>query len=155
MINEELEFLQHSNYIEGEYSEGALEDAVEAWKYAKSLDKIYSKEMFEIHKILMRRVNSGIAGRIRRVPVHVGNWNAPNAGELRRLLYMFFVDSAPRDTDIAIRNRHVQFEKIHPFVDGNGRVGRIIYNWELLKAGLPLHIIHEGDEQKQYYKWFL
>jgi len=49
---------------------------------------------------------------------------------------------------------HVAFEDIHPFVDGNGRVGRILYNIHRIKLGLPIHIIHEGEEQKEYYKWF-
>ena len=49
---------------------------------------------------------------------------------------------------------HVIFEKIHPFRDGNGRVGRILYNIHRLLVGLPIHIIHEGVEQMEYYKWF-
>lgn len=48
----------------------------------------------------------------------------------------------------------LEFEKIHPFEDGNGRVGRMLYNINRLNAGLDLHIIHEGKEQIEYYKWF-
>ncbi len=49
---------------------------------------------------------------------------------------------------------HVSYEKIHPFVDGNGRTGRMFMNWWRLTNGLPLLIIHEGDEQYNYYQWF-
>jgi Fic family protein len=49
---------------------------------------------------------------------------------------------------------HVQYEKIHPFVDGNGRTGRIFMNWWRINNGLPILVIHEGKEQWEYYKWF-
>jgi hypothetical protein len=52
------------------------------------------------------------------------------------------------------KKAHVAFETIHPFVDGNGRIGRILMNWQRLQEGLPILIIHEGPEQMEYYKWF-
>ena len=53
-----------------------------------------------------------------------------------------------------IKDWHIQFEHIHPFEDGNGRVGRILMNLQLLNEGLPILVIHQGEEQKRYYKWF-
>ena len=49
----------------------------------------------------------------------------------------------------AIVDFHYKFEKIHPFQDGNGRVGRLIMFKESLKAGIVPFIIE--DENKQYY----
>ena len=52
------------------------------------------------------------------------------------------------------KDLHVWYEEIHPFADGNGRTGRMFMNWHRLKVGLPLLIIHKGEEQFSYYEWF-
>lgn len=44
-----------------------------------------------------------------------------------------------------LAEHHIEFERIHPFVDGNGRTGRLLLNYELLRAGLiPLNIVLEN-----------
>lgn len=48
---------------------------------------------------------------------------------------------------------HIAFENIHPFIDGNGRMGRILLNWQRVKADLPILIIRESERQ-EYYSWF-
>lgn len=45
----------------------------------------------------------------------------------------------------AIVDYHIQFERIHPFSDGNGRTGRMIMNYSLLKEKLPPFIVHKSD----------
>ena len=48
---------------------------------------------------------------------------------------------------------HLQFESIHPFIDGNGRTGRLIMNLQLIKEGLPAINI-KFDERRKYYDAF-
>lgn len=45
----------------------------------------------------------------------------------------------------AILDSHIQFERIHPFSGGNGRTGRMIMNYSLLKEKLPPFIVHKND----------
>lgn len=45
----------------------------------------------------------------------------------------------------AIVDSHIQFERIHPFSDGNGRTGHMIMNYSLLKEKLPPFIVHKSD----------
>ncbi len=50
----------------------------------------------------------------------------------------------------AVAEFHLRFEGIHPFIDGNGRTGRLILNLELIKAGLlPINIKY-ADRRKYY-----
>ncbi|MGD8401582.1 MAG: Fic family protein [Bacillota bacterium] len=53
----------------------------------------------------------------------------------------------------AVAEFHLRFEGIHPFIDGNGRTGRLILNFELIKAGLlPVNI--KFTDRRKYYDCF-
>lgn len=157
--NNEREFLKESNAIEKEHSEIGLIDSILTFEFAKRIDGDLTTEyIMKIHAILMRRLNKRIAGNWRRCAVRVGNdyYDKENKYLLKKKVQDWLIDceftKLGKEEDI--RRWHISFEKIHPFEDGNGRVGRIIMNVQRLKANLPLLIIHTGKEQQDYYKWF-
>ena len=69
--------------------------------------------------------------------------------EMRELLEEL-QDAAPENVLTAAAYFHAKFENIHPFADGNGRVGRLAMNYLLVLHGHPLVTIHEED-RKEYY----
>jgi len=64
------------------------------------------------------------------------------------------LDVADSDDDklLAILDTHIQFERIHPFSDGNGRTGRMVLNYSLLQQGFPPLII-EKETKAQYIEF--
>ncbi len=149
----ELEsFLRESNAIEREYSDQAFEDSWKAWKFLINFSFLDMTRFLEIHRVLLLNLNNKIAGKIRKSNVRVGYSTTLKhekvEEEIEKLIKRIPI------TEEEIKEWHVKFEKIHPFEDGNGRVGRIIMNWQRLLNDLPLLIIHEGEEQKEYYSWF-
>lgn len=149
-----IEFLVNSNFIENERSQEALMDAKYAWDYLIEFDTLTPDNLLEVHRLLLVNLNPQIAGKLRSVNVEVGGRTCPPFDRVPRLLTQWFMNHYNAADDEKIIRAHVAFEKIHPFEDGNGRVGRIILNWQRVKSGLPLLVIHEGEEQREYYSWF-
>lgn len=151
------EFLKESNAIEGVYDEQSFKDALSAWKFLVKHKKLTTGVVLKTHKILMRNQNQlgpATKGYYRRCPIYVGGREGLNWVKIHEIMEVWarLVANAMTEKDAIFH--HVEYEKIHPFVDGNGRTGRMFYNWERLKIGLPIHIIHAGKEQMEYYKWF-
>jgi len=155
MSDEEIEFLRESNAIEGEYDALALADAISAWEYAKAVSVPDRHCILGIHEKLMKRLRPDIAGIRRQVAVMIGGKELPNPGSVNRLWIMWEDNHSNAKTEEEIKQAHIAFEQVHPFEDGNGRVGRIVMNMQRLNHDLPILVIHEGEEQQEYYKWFL
>lgn len=131
---------------------------------------ISQRLILELHKTLLSGVRGQerSPGSLRRTPVWVGSptdspdtaaYVPPLAGELPELLgdWETFVNS-PGDLPTLVRCglMHYQFETIHPFLDGNGRIGRLLINLMLLeegRLGTPLLYLSGYLEQhrREYY----
>jgi Fic family protein len=114
--------------------------------------------MLLLHKMLISNINSEIAGRFRTPTewVRVGNYIAANPAEIEMLLNTLLTElkSNPKETIIKrIARLHLAFEHIHPFCDGNGRIGRIINNFVLLREDyVPINIAFTS--RAEYYEAF-
>lgn len=148
-----IEFLRQSNYIEGVYDEESLSQAVTAWNFLEDQKVLSIPVMLKTHKILMlnQTLKPNEKGYLRKIPVFIGRHEAMNW----KIIPTHLADLSYKMTHYPKlwKEHHIEYEKIHPFVDGNGRTGRMFMNWQRLKAGLPIEIIYEADKQ-DYYKWF-
>lgn len=144
-----------------------LEDSVGAKNHKdaiiymfKLLDKkkeLTEQDILEFHHLVLKGINDQYAGRYRDVQVIIRGavHNPPSSGkvpimmrELVKNMKTNLEKLSPADLSAAV---HLEFEKIHPFVDGNGRVGRIINNFLLISAGCP-PIIIKINERKKYFE---
>lgn len=119
----------------------------------KKSEKISKKLLLDWHKEIFGETKPDIAGRFRDFLVRIGPYRAPDWQDVEKLMKNFFnfmSKAEANPVELAAR-AHYKFEKIHPFGDGNGRIGRLIINHILWHSGYPMLII-EYAKRKSYYK---
>ena len=114
--------------------------------------------MVMFHQMLIGGIDDAIAGRFRGKGeyVRVGAYIAPAPEHVERMIETALLEySSDLGTYFLdrIARFHLDFETIHPFCDGNGRIGRVIINFQLLQHGLP-RIIIRNKEKDVYYRAF-
>ncbi len=114
--------------------------------------------MLSLHKMLISNIRDDIAGRFRSGDerVRVGSHIAPHAREIvERLETMLAEYNASSHESIIkrIAQLHLVFEYAHPFIDGNGRIGRVLNNYLLIREGfVPINI--KFIDRAKYYDAF-
>lgn len=144
-----------------------LREVFEAKNLARIIEYIRTKlSEFELtkesilllHQMLIGNIADTLAGRFRsrgeyvKVGVHIAP--APEHIERRidELLVEYSSDFSSYFVD-RIAKFHLDFETIHPFNDGNGRLGRVLINFQLQKLGFP-GVIIRNKEKSGYYDCF-
>jgi len=119
--------------------------------------ELNKKLIIFLHKMLINGINDDIAGRFRQAGefVRVGTYIAPAPEHLERMIDQILSEYKKNKDHIVhkVAKFHLNFETIHPFIDGNGRIGRVLINFQLMKAGLPPVIIRD-KEKSEYYQTF-
>ncbi|MCK5212011.1 Fic family protein [Candidatus Parcubacteria bacterium] len=118
-------------------------------------DKINEDLILKLHGLLMNGIRDD-AGRYRRHGVRIVGSNVPTANYLKvpKLMVELIKNINKKQTDIIKQATiiHSKFEQIHPFSDGNGRIGRLILSAMFLLNNLPPAVI-ENKEKKLYLSY--
>lgn len=129
----------------------------EAFDYVKQLVsenvEISEKHIKDIHYLVLADKKDD-RGVYRRIPVRImGAAHEPVQPyliipKMEELLEEY--KNSKEDIVTKLARFHIEFEDIHPFIDGNGRTGRLLINLELMKAGYPPIDIKFSDRLKYY-----
>jgi len=131
-------------------------DAIE---YVEALSA--NKEAFNernikgLHQLILKNVDDDNAGRYRNINVTIsGAQHTPPSAlqlpaQMEELIHNYS-DSQQLHAIERAAKVHIEFVKIHPFVDGNGRTSRLLMNLELMKSGFPAVIVPIEDRLAYY-----
>lgn len=179
-LNEEfaVEFIYNSNAIEGNsltlretdlvlrgltIDQKPLKDHLEAVGHKEAFDFVNKlvREHVPLSQSIVKQIHYLVLadktedrGVYRKVPVRImGAQHEPAQAHLiEPKMEQLLKDYSENDenTITKLAKFHIEFEGIHPFIDGNGRTGRLLVNLELMKAGYPPIDIKFTDRIRYY-----
>lgn len=134
----------------------------DAFKYMVELAgenaPLTEKIILDFHSLVLMS-DAENRGRYRRVPVQIlGALHTPPQPyliqpKINQLLQSYSLWQQKKHIIEAVARLHLEFEAVHPFIDGNGRTGRLLLNFELIKHGLlPIDI--KFTDRRKYYDCF-
>lgn len=148
-------YITESNAIEGIFDEAEVAQSLKAWHFLQEQTEISHAVICQIQRIITQNqdnLNDKQRGYYRShsgTEVTVGGRHAPAAIMVDDLMRGWLEEMAQMSPLIA----HIRFESIHPFTDGNGRTGRMIYWWHCIQVG-KVPFLYEGKKRDIYYKLF-
>ena len=164
LTHDQTRFIFETNTISIENEVVNVDDIIETTNHFRCIDMIIDhiktelneKFIKELHFILKSGTSDSkkdwfSVGDYKKFPNEVGNMKTPLPEEVDHLMKDLLKEynSKKEKTFEDILDFHVQFERIHPFQDGNGRIGRLIMFKECLKYNIVPFIIE--DNLKMFY----
>lgn len=164
LTHDQTRFIFETNTIGIENEVVNVDDIIETTNHFRCIDMIIDhvktelneKFIKELHFILKSGTSDSkkdwfAVGDYKKFPNEVGNMKTPLPEDVDNLMKDLLKEynSKKEKTFEDILDFHVQFERIHPFQDGNGRIGRLIMFKECLKYNIVPFIIE--DNLKMFY----
>lgn len=164
LTHDQTRFIFETNTIGIENEVLNVDDIIETTNHFRCIDMIIDHVKTELNEKFIKELHfilkSGTSdskkdwfsvGDYKKFPNEVGNMKTPLPEEVDHLMKDLLKEynSKKEKTFEDILDFHVQFERIHPFQDGNGRIGRLIMFKECLKYNIVPFIIE--DNLKIFY----
>lgn len=147
-----------SNRTQVEQAEARNHQAALLWLLEQLQSKqfaINEEVVIGLHLRLMNGIISD-AGQYRKHSVRIMGANVPLANHQKIPVLMgellTLVNTKPSDLASHLAQTHAAFEKIHPFSDGNGRVGRLLMLAQALRIGIAPPLVLK-EKKQAYYKY--
>ena len=159
LTHDQTRYIFETNTIGVEKDVLNVDDVIETANHFRCIDMIIDnakkalteKFMKELHLILKSGTSDSrkdwfAVGDYKKIPNEVGGMDTALPEEVADKMKALLSDynAVPKKTLDDILDFHVRFERIHPFQDGNGRVGRLIMFKECLKYNIVPFIIEEN-----------
>lgn len=146
------ELIKQSNLIEGIDDPKEIKQSMYAWDYLiEQPDLSHSvickvQKVITLHQAELMPHHRGYYRDMAQINVQVGRYTPPTYAEVPALMEHWVAEYS----QMTPWEAHVEFERIHPFVDGNGRTGRMLMWWdEIRRGGEPTMI--EATKRWDYY----
>lgn len=164
LSREQTRFIFETNTLGIEKQAVNVDDVVETANHFRCIDMVIDDANRALSQAMMKRLHETLksgtsdsrqdwfaVGEYKKLPNEVGGQEtaAPEDVENRMRALLNAYNAKTRKTLRDLLDFHVQFESIHPFQDGNGRVGRLILFKECLKNDIVPFII--TDDLKMFY----
>lgn len=166
LTKEQTRFIFETNTLGVTTETTRIDDIMETVNHFRCIDyiidhateKITEKHIKQLHKILKTNTSDSqkswfAVGDYKRIPNEVGGEETAQPEDVQKMIKALLSDyyKIKEHTLDDILDFHVRFERIHPFQDGNGRVGRLLTLWQCLQSGVVPFIITE-DLRLFYYR---
>ncbi len=117
-------------------------------------EKIDEKLIKSINEIINSNIKNTTGYRKTSVIIRGSDHIPPRPEEVNNLMLYFLDDynNSVENTFEKVANFHIRFESIHPFEDGNGRTGRLLINYELLKNNIAPIVIPK-EKRSEYFEY--
>ena len=147
----DLVWIRNSNMIEGICNLEEDHRCLDSWRWFSQPEvKLTKANVLNLHEQVMIELYPQVAGKVRTCKVWVGPSLKMLPKEVTIQFPKWFKRYGKASTEIEIVEAHVMFEHIHPFVDGNGRVGRMVMNKQFVVAGRPPKMVRYEDRWEYY-----
>lgn len=124
---------------------------------AQKEERLSEYSIKQIHSLILKNIDDENKGKYRTTNVIISGaeHKPPQSFEVQSQMQEFikkYNENITKLHPIELASFvHIEFVKIHPFIDGNGRTSRLLMNLELIKAGFPPVVI-ELEDRLEYYK---